>query len=56
MKIKFTTDNAAFEENREEECARILRAIADKLTSGQFMDSNIVRDINGNTIGTWSIA
>ena len=46
-------------EHAEEECSRILRDIADKLDSADSR-SNLVTgscvDINGNNVGTWSLA
>jgi hypothetical protein len=46
-------------EHAEEECSRILRDIADKLDSADSR-SNLVTgscvDINGNKVGTWSLA
>lgn len=51
MRITFETSNAAFEEDKRGECARIIRAIADKLEAGEYTGN--VRDVNGNKIGTW---
>lgn len=57
VRIKFTTDNAAFEGNPNAEAARILRDLADRLErreweSGGFMTC---RDVNGNTVGHLTI-
>jgi hypothetical protein len=55
VKIQFSTDNAAFEDNgREEEIARILRRIADKIESGAV--AGTARDSNGNRVGTFEVA
>lgn len=42
-------ENSAFEENKREEVARIIREIADKIEEGK--DTIVPRDINGNKIG-----
>jgi CBS domain-containing protein len=46
-------DNAAFEDDPLEEVARILRAVADRIESGN--DEGPVRDENGNTVGRFSV-
>ena len=53
LKLKFATNNTAFDTDDNEEAARILRAIADNLTSEPNMVSwaGVVRDVNGNAIG-----
>lgn len=52
--LKFTTDNAAFEDlDRDEMCAAILRSVATKILSGY--ESGPVMDTNGNKIGTWKL-
>jgi hypothetical protein len=48
--LKFTTYNAAFEENVFQESARILREVANKLEKKEEL-SGTIRDINGNEIG-----
>lgn len=56
FKVEFATDNAAFEgEARRDECARILREIADKLENGS-QDEAKVYDQNGNAVGRWSLS
>ena len=50
--LRFKTDNAAFDEP-EAECARILRAIADKLENGRVAGK--CQDVNGNSVGLWSL-
>jgi hypothetical protein len=47
--VLIKTDNAAFEDGRDAELARILREIADGLDEG--VSAGNVRDINGNTVG-----
>lgn len=51
--ITFDMGNAAFDDgNAPEECARILRIVAGKVSSGQ--DGGSVWDSNGNRIGEWA--
>ena len=52
FKLEFNTDNIAFDEAYDE-CSRILQHISILLANGE--DSGPVIDINGNTIGTWSL-
>jgi hypothetical protein len=47
----WSTDNAAFADNRETECARLLRAAADRIEQGR--DSAYCVDYNGNKVGYW---
>jgi hypothetical protein len=54
MTIKFKTDNAAFEDGFMTECARILRELATELEE-YGNDNGPIRDINGNTIGSWTL-
>lgn len=54
-KLTVTVDssNEAFSDgNAGEECARIVRRIADALRDGQT-DGGTCRDINGNKVGSW---
>lgn len=52
--LSFTTNNAAFADgDGPEECARILRRIADKVSGGD--ESGMIVDSNGNSIGQWSV-
>lgn len=53
MKVTFKTENAAFEDNKEAEIARILCKVARQVESGST--SGKVLDINGNTIGEYEI-
>ena len=56
LKIEFETENAAFHDNLTGECARILRALADRLDAfGDASDNGLLRDSNGNLVGTWRI-
>ena len=51
--IKFNADNAAFDEDeRNSEIGRILSKLASDIKEGLFDESVIIRDINGNSIGT----
>src|SRR5688572_12087910 len=55
LKIEFDTGNAAFDDgNGPEECARILRNIADRMRFRGDTDGGIM-DSNGNRIGSWSV-
>ena len=56
LKIRFDTDNAAFDDMKEIEVARILRELAGKIESGgaSGMFQN-VHDINGNIVGTFKL-
>jgi hypothetical protein len=53
LQILITCENAAFAENSEYECARILRRCAEKIESEglQEMDRMPLMDINGNRVG-----
>jgi hypothetical protein len=51
---RFQTKNAAFESSEEQETARILREIADKLDD--FTREGNVFDANGNKIGTFRLS
>ena len=50
--IKIHTDNAAFEDGGGSEVARILRQLADQFDSDGFYAFTVIRDINGNKVGT----
>jgi len=54
FEMKFYSSNAAFEENPSAEAARILREIADDVAAATTYCEGNVRDINGNTIGSFS--
>jgi len=49
LKIKIDTNNAAFENDMEEECARILEDAALKVRQGN--KNFILNDSNGNLVG-----
>lgn len=53
FQVYFATSNAAFEEDRNGSIARILREIANRITDGDH--EGIVRDLNGNPIGEFSL-
>ena len=55
LKIEFSTENAAFSDDLlTEECARILRRIADRI-EGEHRTAGNAMDVNGNKVGEWSI-
>lgn len=51
--IEFECDNAAFEEDPAQEVSRILTRTASHVLNGHT--EGRVKDINGNTIGRWSL-
>jgi hypothetical protein len=51
--LAINTNNQAFDDYASEELKRILIHIADCVDYGEV--SGIVRDINGNKVGSWSI-
>lgn len=54
--LKIETSNAAFSGDAAGyECARILRELAATIEEGRD-GSGRIRDINGNTVGHWSLA
>ena len=53
--IKINTDNAAFDDIASPEITRILHELADKINSDYSLDGCKLRDINGNTVGEYSI-
>jgi len=57
FKLEFSTDNAAFDDDVQGEVARILRAVADGLEDGPILNTERpVRDVNGNTVGSWELS
>lgn len=54
FRMKFRTDNAAFDDDSSVEVARILRAISRQIEQGGEQ-GGVVRDVNGNTIGEYSL-
>lgn len=55
FKVIINMDNEAFAEEPMTEIARILRQVADKAEDRGLTGSGLVRDMNGNTVGCWSI-
>lgn len=58
--LTIETSNAAFTHQPAAEIARILQDVAHYLTAGSVIDlfdgdSMKVRDINGNTVGYWTL-
>ena len=52
--IQIETSNAAFiDEGVQTETARILRQLADKLTTQSCEGLILLRDLNGNTVGNY---
>lgn len=49
LTLTIEANNDAFHDSKEQEVARILRELADKIESGA--DEVILRDINGNRVG-----
>ena len=54
VRIEFSTENSAFDDEPATEAARIVREIAGKIASGESFDGPIF-DSNGNRIGHWSM-
>lgn len=52
FKLEFATDNDAFAEDQTE-VQRILEHIVHRLNNGHTYGN--VLDVNGNTVGTWSL-
>ena len=63
LSLKLDCDNAAFEEDRSAEIARILRRLSDKIERGDYCAeinwgmpaSGTLFDWNGNICGSWDI-
>lgn len=54
--MRFDTDNAAFDEQGAQAVAQALRAVADRIESGEATGLfQNVYDENGNNIGTWKL-
>jgi len=52
LKIEIESQNAPFDGYADEETARILRALADKIEHGHdYTQPRIIRDTNGNDVG-----
>lgn len=57
LKIKFETENDAFQDTPAEmaaEVRRILEQICDDIEAGETRDA--IMDANGNTVGDWRLA
>jgi len=52
--LQISTDGSAFEGFSGHEVARILRALAKRVESGEEVDGNIF-DLNGNKCGEWAL-
>ena len=53
--LKFSTDNAAFSENPNDEVARILKEVALRMTDYGEAKRGPIFDINGNKIGEFEL-
>jgi len=53
LELEFETGNSAFDEDREYEVNRILRAIGDRILEGERAGN--IYDINGNNIGYYAL-
>jgi hypothetical protein len=53
VNIQFSIENAAFSENQNFEIARILRALADDIENEVVINHGLLRDLNGNVIGSY---
>jgi len=53
FKLKIRTDNAAFQEDRVEELARILNEVISKI--GEGFNYSLLFDINGNEVGEYTL-
>lgn len=57
LKVEIRMEGAAFADGGNEELARILRKLADRLTYGTYDEDDYggLVDINGNTCGGWTL-
>jgi hypothetical protein len=55
--LKIETGNAAFGWDQTVEIARILRQVAENIVGepGSLYSQFNIRDINGNTVGSWTL-
>ena len=53
VRVEFRTDNAAFDDYRAFSIADILQNIA-KMVVDYELTEGVIRDGNGNAIGTWT--
>lgn len=57
FKLEFAMDNAVFTtEDVSVEYAEVRRILEQASKESELMDSAIIKDINGNTIGKWEIS
>lgn len=54
--LKINMDNDAFVESRAHEVSRILSKLVAGMNSLEDQDAGILKDANGNTVGTWEVA
>ena len=54
VRIEFKTDSAAFEDYRSLYIADILDELADSIMYSCYQTEGVIRDVNGNAIGTWT--
>ena len=52
--LQISTDGSAFEGFSGHEVARLLRALAKKVESGEEVDG-VLFDVNGNRCGEWAL-
>ena len=52
--LQISTDGSAFDGYSGHEVARILRALAKRVESGEEVDGSVF-DLNGNRCGEWSL-
>lgn len=52
VEIKFSTDNAAFDDGMATEIGRILRKLAGQVES-EGITTAVLKDLNGNTVGNF---
>ena len=55
FKLEIKCDNAAFEPDARREISRILSRAASHLENPIDENTGILRDINGNRVGQWSL-
>jgi hypothetical protein len=56
FQLHVNTDNAAFEDDPAPELVRILRAVADRIESGdEYQMFRTIHDSNGNDVGRFAL-
>lgn len=53
LRVRIETENDAFAGNGEQEVARLLRQVADRVADGQL--DGVIRDSNGNRCGAFDL-